>query len=353
MKKIITIVLLSVALGATLIMCSQLNGKEKETTIIPPDESAIAVKLSPVEEAEVSLPVISSGLITTTTEARLSFKIGGYINNIFVKEGETVRKGQLLASLNLTEINAQVVQAKNGFEKSMRDLERGERLFRDSAATLEQVQNLKTASDVNREAYNIAVFNQQHAQIYSTTNGKVIRKLASEGEFIGPGTPVFMLNAANDNEWIIRVGIPDVDWVRIRMGDRAIVTTDAYPDSPLDAEVGLIGEGSDPVTGLYLVEVRIKNNGKKLASGLFGKLEIFPKEKRKLKSIPIESLVEGTGKRAYVFIPNENRVKKVPVEIAFFENDKVFIEKGLDSIDHVINGGSAFLTEYSTVTITK
>lgn len=353
MKKIIVSVLLTMALGATLIRCSQLNGKDQASSTMPVDQSAIAVRLSPVESVEVSLPVVSSGLITTTTEARLSFKIGGYVNRLFVKEGETVDKGQLLASLNHTEINAQVVQAKNGFEKSVRDLERVERLYRDSAATLEQVQNLKTASDVSREAYNIALYNLEHAQIHATTNGKVIRKLVNEGEFIAPGVPVFFINAANENDWVIRVGLPDVDWVRIKLRDRAIITTDAYPNSPFDAEVSLISEGADPVTGLYPVEVKIRSNGKKLASGLFGKLEIIPQAKQKLSTIPIESLVEGSGKRAYVFVPNETSVKKVAVDIAFMERDKVYISKGLDSIDQVINGGSAFLTEYSSITVIK
>ena len=51
----------------------------------------------------------------------------------------------------------------------------------------------------------------------------------NEGEQVGGGSPVLVINSADDNDWIVRMGLPDVDWVRIRQGDKAIVKTDAYP----------------------------------------------------------------------------------------------------------------------------
>ncbi len=56
--------------------------------------------------------------MASTSEARLSFKIGGIVSRIYVKEGDHVVKGQLLATLDLTEINAQVQQASQGLKKA-------------------------------------------------------------------------------------------------------------------------------------------------------------------------------------------------------------------------------------------
>ncbi len=151
MKKIFATLLIPAILGSLLWTCSK--NKKKETASAAIDESAIAVKLAPVQTGDYSLPVISSGLISTENESKLSFKVGGIISRIYVKEGEDVIKGQLLASLDLTEIDAQVSQAKNNLEKTKRDLERGQRLLKDSAATLEQIQNLQTAFDVANEKF--------------------------------------------------------------------------------------------------------------------------------------------------------------------------------------------------------
>src|SRR5882672_1001246 len=193
MKKVLITLLVPVILGAVLWTCSK---QEKQTEKPAIDESAVAIKLAKVQTVDYSAPVISSGLISTETESKLSFKVGGIISKMYVKEGESDSQGQLLASLYLTEIDAQVSQAKNNLEKTQRDLERGKRLLKDSAATLEQIQNLTTAYNVADEGFRIASFNQQFSTIRANTSGKVIRKFGNEGELVGAGTPVLIVNSA-------------------------------------------------------------------------------------------------------------------------------------------------------------
>ena len=352
MKKLFITLLIPAILGVVSWACSQ---KEKETSTTSIDESAVAVKLAPVKSGEYSLPVIRSGLISTETESKLSFKIGGVISKIYVKEDEDVNKGQLLASLDLTEIDAQVGQAKNNLEKTRRDLERGQRLLKDSAATLEQIQNLQTAFNVADENFRIASFNRQFSTIRANSSGKVIRKFVNEGELVGGGIAVLAINAAAQNEWIVKIGLPDVEWVRVKKGDRAKIYTDAYPNDSFDGELSVINEGADLVSGLYQAEVKVNPRKKKLASGLFAKVEIISSARKKLQSVPIESIVEGQGKKAFVFIVNTDKksVQKLPVTIAYLENQDAFILDGLKDITEVVTAGSAFLTENSVIKIEK
>lgn len=347
MKAIFT----TAALALLLLSCAKKEVKT-ETAI---DDAAVAVRMTDVTEGDFSMPVISSGLITTGTESRLSFKTGGIVTSILVQEGQTVTKGQLLATLDQTEIDAQVSQAKNNLDKTRRDLERVERLFKDSAATLEQYQNVKTAYDVANESSRIAGFNKTYSTIRANANGKVIRKFVNEGELVGGGSPVLMINSADDNDWIVRIGLPDVDWVRIKKGDKAVVRTDAYPGETFDAVISLISEGADVVSGLYMVEVKINSKSKKFASGLVANVEITPSSQQKLKSIPIEAIVEGSGSNAFVFVASDDNksVKKIPVRIAYLLDNKAMISGGLDSIQKVITAGSAFLTENSTIKVVE
>jgi membrane fusion protein, multidrug efflux system len=353
-KKIIFSALIPVVLAVALWTCSTQEEK-KEQTDIPVDEAAIAVSLASVKSGDYSLPVISSGLISTETESRLSFKIPGIISKIFVKEGESVTKGQLLATLDLTEIDAQLAVAKNSLEKSKRDLDRGQRLYKDSAATLEQIQNLQSTFDVASESFRITSFNRQYAMIHAPASGKVIRKFVNEGELANPGSVVLMVNTSAQNNWIVRVGLPDIDWVRVKRGDPATITTDAYPGVTFDGTVNAINEGADAVNGLYQAEVSIKPNGKKLASGLFARVNITPSGKNQNTSIPIEAIVEGNGKRAFVFIanPDGKTVKKIPVTVGYLTDTEAIINSGLDGVAEVVTRGSAFLTENSTITISQ
>ena len=352
MKKII---LPTIVLVAGVLFLASCKKEDKAPETKKEDEAAIAVTLAPVKIGEYSLPIISSGLIATSTETKLSFKIGGIISAIFVEEGQSVSKGQLLASLDLTEINAQVTQAKNNLDKTKRDLERAKRLRADSAATIEQFQNATTAFDVARESFTIANFTRQYSEIRATTSGMVLKKFVNAGELVNPGAPVLMTNAAAQNDWIVKTGLADVDWVRVKKGDRATVITDAYPGIVFEASVSLTSEGADLVNGLYLTEVKIKTDGKKFASGLFANVKIYPTQKQKLASVPIEAIIEGQGKNAFVFVLNKDGrgVKKQAVFVSYLANNSAFISSGLEQITEVITGGSAFLTEFSTVKIAR
>jgi multidrug efflux system membrane fusion protein len=355
MKKIIITAAIPVLLAAVLFTCGA-SEKTTEATSIPAiDDAAVAVRETPVIQGDFTLPVVSSGLVTTGTESRLSFKTGGIVTTILVEEGQPVTKGQLLATLDQTEIDAQVSQAKNNLEKTRRDLERIERLHKDSAATLEQYQNVKTAYDLANESSRIAAFNKQYSTIHANANGRVIRKFVNEGEQVSGGSPVLVINSADENDWIVRIGLPDVDWVRVRKGDKALVRTDAYPDETFDASISLINEGADVVSGLYVVELKVSPKGHKLATGLVANVEIIPSQKQKLKSIPVEAIVEGSGSNAFVFVVNADQksVKKIPVRVAYLANDKAMISGGLDSVAKVITAGSAFLTENSTIKIVE
>ncbi|MBS1487973.1 MAG: efflux RND transporter periplasmic adaptor subunit [Bacteroidetes bacterium] len=348
MKKTIHLFFLVIALS--IVSCGKKESQHKNTGI---DETAVAVQLVAVQTIEYSRSVISSGLISTETESKLSFKVNGIISKIAVREGDAVREGQLLASLDLTEIKAQVAQAQNNLTKAQRDLSRGQRLLKDSAATVEQVQNLQTAFDVARENFRIASFNYKFSEIRANHTGKIIKKFVNEGELIGAGTPVLLLNSAAKNDWIVKIGLPDVDWVRIKKGDKAKITTDAYPNEPMEGELNSINEGADPMNGLYQAEVQIIPGNKKLATGLFAKVEIFPSTQIKLARVPVESIVDGQGKNAFVFVVNTDHqsVRKVPVMVSFLEGKYAYLSQHPDSLKEVVTGGSGFLTENSTIVI--
>lgn len=104
------------------------NASKDAATTVNSDES-IPVRTALVQQKTVALPIHASGILTSSAEQRLSFKIGGIIRKIYVDEGDVVRPGQLLAVLDKTEIDAQVNQAQQGLMKAERDLGRVEGLY--------------------------------------------------------------------------------------------------------------------------------------------------------------------------------------------------------------------------------
>ncbi|GAB3329213.1 efflux RND transporter periplasmic adaptor subunit [Larkinella ripae] len=320
------------------------------------DDTSIPVKLTNVESVVRSEPVIASGLVSSSEEAKLSFKVGGILEKLYVDEGQAVRKGQLLATLNLTEINAQVSQAQFANEKAERDFNRVKALYADTAATLEQLQNATTGHDLAKQNLTIARFNQNYAQIRSTVDGTVTRRLMNEGELASAGGTVFMISSTRKNDWIVRVGVSDKDWARLKTGNRATITLDAYPGQTFTGTVSELAQAADPGNKLYDVEIRINPGAVKLAPGLFAKVTLQPAQNRRYALVPIEAIVEGDGKDGFVFVLSDDHrgagplhVRKIPVQIGFIDNEKVLLTNGLAGISTIVTAGSAYLTETSTV----
>ena len=101
--------------------CTSSEGKNSRRIV---NSEKIPVRIMKLQKTKLINTVSASGQFTTDDETLLSFKTGGIIDKILVREGDPVGKGQVLATLHLTEINALVSQSKLGFEKAKRDFER-------------------------------------------------------------------------------------------------------------------------------------------------------------------------------------------------------------------------------------
>jgi multidrug efflux system membrane fusion protein len=341
--------LLMSAMAVVLTAC---NGGSQAAQVT---DDAIAVKVQPVTTTRYAPVLKYSGTMASTAEARLSFKIGGIISKIYVKEGDHVVKGQLLATLDLTEINAQVQQASQGVEKVQRDVNRVKNLYNDTVATLEQVQNATTQLQVAEESLHIARFNQQYAQIRATESGIILKKLMNEGELASSGTSVFTFNGTAGNDWVIRFGVSDKDWAVLKKGDKASVEIDAYPNKPFTGIITEIAQGADVASGTYEIEVKVLPGGARFAAGLFSTVKLQPAAEQTVTLVPVEAISEANDKTGYVYTVNADgkTVTKNKVLIAFLENNKAAIVSGLDSAVEVITEGVGYLTDKALVKVIR
>ena len=348
--KNITLIILC-AIFSLLFACK--SGDQKEKAIIQQD--TIPVKIVSLVEEDADAEIITSGYFTTNDETMLSFKNGGVINRIYVKEGDQITKGQLLASINPTEIGSQVAQVQLSLQKAQRDYDRANKLFKDSVATLEQLQNAKTALDVAKQQIQSAKFNEGYTAIRATKNGYVLRKLANDGQIVGPGTPVLQINGASDGNWILKVGLSDKQWSVLKVGDRATISSEALSGQVLQAKVSRKAESIDPQSGTLGVELALSDGKVKgLAAGLFGKARIFPSKKQRSFTIPYDALLDGGENEGYVFITNDNRTaKKVKVQLGAIQKEKISVTGGLEDASAVIISGSAYLTDGSKIRVVK
>jgi RND family efflux transporter MFP subunit len=330
-----------------LISCGEKKEIESTTT-----NDTIPVKVMQVASELVSTSIETSGQFTTEDETILSFKTGGIVEKVFVKEGDAIIAGQLIAILNMTEIKAQVQQAKIAVEKAKRDNMRAENLFRDSVATLEQLQNSKTALDIAEQQMKTAQFNERFSEIRANKNGFILKKFINEGQVIAPGSPAFQVNGASNNKWLLRVAVSDRDWSTIAKGDKATIIAG---ETDIAATVSRKSESADQVTGsMWLMIEPIENIKINIASGTFGKAKIIPSASIKAWLVPYDAILDGNAGEGYVFVAREDHTaEKVKVSIGNIVNGKVLVTSGLDSIKTIITTGNAYLNDKSPIKIIK
>jgi RND family efflux transporter MFP subunit len=317
-----------------------------------PGADAIPVQVIALSPQTGSTTIALSGQFTTDDEVLLSFKTGGIINRVLVREGDAVRKGQLLATLNLTEINTQVQQAQLALDKAGRDYKRTQNLYTDSVATLEQLQNAKTALQLAEKQVELISFNRKFSEIHAPQDGFILKKLADAGQQVSSGTAVLQSNGSG--RWMLKTGASDQEWAMLQINDHAKIETAALPGQFFEGRVIRKSEGVDAATGTFTAYVALsEGKPKTIAAGMFGKAVIHSSASSgKGWKIPYEALLDGSGNTGYVFITNDNKTAhKKMVTIGGIEKNTVTITDGLQDASALIVSGSAYLTDNSKITV--
>ena len=328
------------AVIATLMLaaCSQ---QPEQTAPQPTPVRVQAATTGPATAA-----IATNGIVAIKGEMRLSFKVAGVIKSIRVREGQEVKKGQRLAEIELTEVNAQVEQARQLADKAHRDVERGERLYGDQVISLEQLQDLRTQASVAQAQLNGAEFNRGYAVITAPGDGVVLRKLAEEREQIPAAQPVLILGT-RERGYVVRAALSDREVVQLKLGDPAEIRMDAYPNQAIAGSLAEIAGASDSRSGMFPVEVRFDSVPVALASGLVAKLTLHSSASRarQLTYVPIAAVVEGDGNRASVFVVDGDRAKRRNVRVAFIAPDAVALDDGVQPGERVVTDGALYLQD--------
>lgn len=340
--KLVTVVLALAAAG-----CARGDAAQ-----MPVAAASVPVRVSPVGLANAVQPILMTGTLGAKEEMPLSFKIGGVVSRVSAERGQSVRAGAVLAELAPTEIAAEVNKAHQARAKAERDLTRARLLYKDSVATLEQLQDAATAFEVAESNVRIAEFNRQYAVVRAPADGIVLTRDVEPGQLVAPGTPVVRFRT-DRRGLVVRGGLSDRDAVKLRSGDDAMVQLDAFPNERFRGRVTQIAMGATPGTGTYEVEVAIVAGKRVLASGLVGQVEIHPRSVGRVPTVPVQAILEAHGDSATVFTLSADRTKAVRrrVQVGVLDGDRVTVLGGLERASEVVIDGASWLADGASVSL--
>lgn len=362
MKNILAILALAVLISACT---TQAQNRQ-------PTADAKKVVAATATQINYQPTVFATGPLAAAAEAKLSFKTGGIIAKVLVREGQKVRKGQLLAELRLDEIQAQQQQASLGEDQAAISLENArlalqlaERdyrnvsgLYADSVATLEQLENVEVQLNnaknqlaaaekglaFRQQGVEVAQFNLRYSSIIAPSDGIILRQFAETNELVGPGNPVFLFGSRQEAQ-VLKVAVTDKDIIHLNLGDSATIQFDAYPEVTFLGFVRELAGTSDPFTGTYPVEIELTPQPRQLVNGFIGSVTIQTQQRQSLISIPVDGLLKADGAIGQVMVIDQGQARLREINIHQLQQNQLLLRQGLHAGEMVITAGASYIEE--------
>lgn len=311
-----------------------------------------AIRVQPLEFANHAKTVVASGLVRPVSEQTLSFKVPGIVAKVLVRQGENVKAGQLLAQLELEEMNAQVAKAQAMLSDAQRQLERLTALGNSQLASNERIRQVQTQVDVAKSDLRIAQFNRKYAQIHAPSSGRILSRHVENNELIGSGQPAFMF-ADDQQGWSVHLAVADVDVVNLNIGDRADLHLDAFPGEAFTASVQEIAGRAHGRTQTFEVDLSIQTK-RRLYSGLIAHTEITPSIQTHVAKVPMSALIQAQGQDARIYVLNEQGHAQLrTVKLAYVDTHFAYIQSGAKDGERVVIEGGPFIKNGEDIAVVK
>lgn len=339
-------------LAACGLAAAALAGCGRKPAEAPAAAPAHRVRVAPVQWSDAAIPVTAHGVVARKVESLLSFKIGGIVQAVGVRAGDPVKAGAVLATLDPVEIDAQVTRARAAVDKAQRDLARAERLEGERVATLEQVQDARTAVEMAEAAARAAEFNRRFAVITAPADGVILRRTIDPDELVEAGRGGLTF-AADDAPWIVRAGLSERELAGIHPGSAACVRlTGGEACEGVVTQVAGVVDGS---TRTIPVEIELRGEAGGLRSGFVAQVEIVPDAVARRAVVPLESLVAGDGRSAQVFLlaADGAAVRRVAVEVGALADGLAYLATPLPEGATVVTAGAEFLNDGDAVVVVR
>jgi len=313
------------------------------------------VKAEPVEVTTVAPQLIARDVEYTSTilaweELHYAPASPGRIDQIFVEVGQYVKKGELLAQMDLTQLH----QAEIQLNTLTVDAARFDTLNKTGSIAKQQYDQIQSQLEIAQSSVD---FLRENTKLLAPFNGLISGKYYEAGELYS-GAPIptigksAILSLVQIDKLKLRVAISEKYFPMIRTGMPAKVTTDVYPDKVFMGKVFNIYPVVEPASRTFIIEISLENTQDLLRPGMFARanLELDQEEAILLPSIAILKL-QGSNDR-YLFIEKDGYAHRIPVLLGKRYDDMVeVITEELKAGDKVVTRGQARLLDGMRVEI--
>ncbi|MGE5405910.1 MAG: efflux RND transporter periplasmic adaptor subunit [Candidatus Saccharibacteria bacterium] len=356
MKRFAVLFLVLVVLLTSLPGC----GSESANTGIKEEK---LVKTAVVASGKAASSSILSGVLAPLEETAVGFEVNGRILALNVKEGDSVAAGQVIGRVDAAEYAVQVAQAKAnldkarvGYQQAKDSFDRVKGLYDSNAVSQSDYEGARDRLTIAerdlslaQQAYSLVTQGESgssnnKAILKSPISGTIINKLATTGQLVSAGTPVYKIGQISKLKIILPV--PDYEISQWQVGNSVKISL--YNKSR-DGRVVRIFPSTNQGTGTIGVEVNIENSAHDWFPGQVVSVSRILAERQGI-FLPVEAVINRGEKDPYVFVVDNHKATKRTVTIGnLFDNNRLEITSGLKSGEIIVTRGADLLFDGDAV----
>lgn len=334
-----TITLAIIVLSISLISC----GSKDKHEVVADNSTPIPVTISQVKTNGIKPFIAASGKIKAVSSANLSTRMMGYVNNVSVKVGDKVKQGQLLVSVNNSDlqakraqVNAAITQAQAAFNNANKDYERFKTLFAQNSASQKEMDDMTAHYEMAKAGLEAAnqMKNEVNAQFTYTNisapfSGVITNLFVEKGDMANPGMPLVAIEAPGKYE--VTALVPETDIAQIKTGIPVDITIKSL-GVIVNGRVTEVSISAKNTGGQFLVKAVLDKTDIKILSGMFATVQ-FPveaKTKSSLVLVPKSAIVQRGQLKGVYTVSSQNTAVLRWVTVGKNFGNEVQVLSGLD-----------------------
>ncbi len=311
---------------------------------VQPVVQTIQAQVQAVDLGTIPLTAVVPGAVVPDQRANISSRLMGFIKVLDLRVGHEVERGDLLFSIDSSDVNSAISQARSSYDQARAtfihaktNFDRFARLFKEASVSKQQFDTMRLQYQVAKEGLSGAKLGLAQARdqlryvhVKAPFAGVVVDKMAVAGDLAVPGQPIVVIE--NLKSLSIQTQVSRSLFAVLRVGDEVEVLLDGQP-APIVATIYTLVAAADPVTRTHTVKLSFPATGN-INSGTFARVN-FKRGERQTLLIPQEAVLSRSG-IAGVFVVIEGTAQFRMVRLGEQQNNLIEVQAGVSLGDVIV-----------------
>lgn len=319
-----------------------ISNSKKDALMKQPPLSVNTLVIDTVKSAQIQQ---YPALIIARETSTITSEVGGIVRTINFRDGQKVSKGQLLATIDQREVNAEIDKRMKMTNFLKNKLDRQRLLFQKNGVSSEIIEQLETELEQLEAEIELFKIRKSKMNIVAPFSGTVSTKLLSAGSFVSTGTPITTIYSTNDLLAEFKISEKQSNSVKIGNTVDIFVST---MNQPIKATIESIQPSIDEITKSITIRAKFSSN-EQVFVGSTTVVQLEPKTSSVVK-VPTIALV-GSSKQTNLYIVKNGKAELVTVSTGLRTSYDIEIISGLTIGDTVITTGLPYLKPKMPVSI--